>query len=79
MIMHGWFLLKIIDYYLWTIIMNLSPGLNCFQRFFLEKLNIYCTSTFAQSYQALTNNSPNKGQLQDIRNFHFLSSPPKKG
>ena len=47
--------------------------------FFLENLIIYCTSTFAQSYQALTNNSPNKGQLQDIKNFHFLSSPPKKG
>ena len=30
-------------------------------------------------YQALANNSPNKGQLQDIKNFHFLSSPPQKG
>ena len=29
-------------------------------------------------YQALTNNSPKKGQLQDIKNFHFLSCPSKK-
>ena len=29
-------------------------------------------------YQALTNNSPKKGPLQDIKNFHFLSCLPKK-
>ena len=30
-------------------------------------------------YQALTNNGPKKGPLQDIKNFRFLSSPPSPG
>ena len=60
----------------WWIYLQLSSAFRDFLKFWIFIAQVHLPM---RPYQALTNNSPNKGQLQDIKNFHFLSSPPKKG
>ena len=61
-----------------SIVLILSPDLNCFQRLLKFRIFIARVLSAMRPYQALTNNSPYKGQLHDIKTFTFSRPLPKK-